>query len=106
MEALCNLERKTVAEHEDAIIEYIGNTLKDTHEFPAHLGAYPVMLCLSCLFCFTDLIIWLIVQKMLAHRVAQAYGLATFTVDYEEGPGRVVASRTPNTRLRQASSLA
>ena len=38
---------------------------------------------------------------MLAHRVSQAYGLQTSTVDYEEGPGRVVGTRGAYTRLRQ-----
>ena len=40
-------------------------------------------------------------QKMLAHRVAQAYGLQTSTVDYEDGFGRVIGSRTKDTRLRK-----
>lgn len=39
-------------------------------------------------------------QKMLAHRVSQAYGLQTSTVDYEEGPGRVIGTRTAFTRIR------
>lgn len=40
-------------------------------------------------------------QKMLAHRIAQAYGLQTSTVDYEDGRARVIGTRTVDTRLRR-----
>ncbi|GAX78683.1 hypothetical protein CEUSTIGMA_g6121.t1 [Chlamydomonas eustigma] len=73
-------ERKTVFELEDMVIDFIGDTSRDILEFSPSLGTF---------------------QKMLAHRVAQAYGLQTSTVDYEEGPGRVVGTRTQYTRLRK-----
>lgn len=37
------------------------------------------------------------VQRMLAHRVGQHYGLQTSTVDYEECNGRVIGVRTKYT---------
>eukprot|EP00955_Chlamydomonas_euryale_P013643 146845-Chlamydomonas_euryale.AAC.1 len=43
---------------------------------------------------------------MLAHRVAQAYGLHTQTVDFEDGPGRVVGRRTHDTHKRAVTLMA
>ena len=73
-------ERRVVGEMEEIVCSFISDTSRDILEFPAHLGAYP---------------------KMVAHRVAQAYGLMTSTVDYEDGPGRVVGTRTQHTFVRE-----
>lgn len=73
-------ERVTVLRIEDLVVEYISKSSPDVLEFPPSYSNY---------------------QRLLAHRVAQHYGLQTHTVDYEEGNGRVVARRTPDTQLLQ-----
>lgn len=75
-----SFERRTVGDMEEIVVAFISDTSRDILEFPSNLGAYP---------------------KMVAHRVAQAYGLMTSTVDYEEGPGRVVGTRTQQTCIRE-----
>jgi hypothetical protein len=60
---------------------------------------------MRCFICWHLMYISIPSQKMLAHRVAQAYGLQTSTVDYEEGPGRVVGTRTQYTQLRKVDPL-
>lgn len=77
-------DRKTIADIEAMVIKFIGDTSRDILEFPVTYGTY---------------------QKMLAHRVAQAYGLQTSTVDYEDGHGHVVGSRTKDTRLRKVKLI-
>ena len=38
-------------------------------------------------------------QRLLAHRVSQFYGLETSTVEEGEKQGRILAKRTPKTKL-------
>jgi len=73
-------ERSTVLSLEEAVQKFINDTNREVLEFKTNLTQY---------------------QKMLAHRVAQYYGLQTSTVDYEEGPGRVIGTRTQYTQMKE-----
>lgn len=46
-----------------------------------------------------------LLQRLLAHRVAQHYGLETTTIDSGEDQVKVKATKGPNTRHPQASAF-
>lgn len=54
----------------------------------------------------TVLMFGLCVQRLLAHRVAQYYGLETATVEGEDpDKGKIRAAKTPNTRAPKVRRL-
>ncbi|KAJ9523893.1 hypothetical protein QJQ45_020096 [Haematococcus lacustris] len=93
---------------EDSIIDFIANPEQDVLEFPLQLTTYQVRVVFSHETRIQISIdAWsfaLLMQRMLAHKAAQHYGLQTTTTDYEGGV-RVVAHRRatlcrqPRTRL-------
>lgn len=79
LEALCNPRERATALRIDTDVEkFVTGTTSTTMEFPVEMTGY---------------------QRLLAHRIAQHYGLQTSSVQVARGLSRVVARRCEETRL-------